>query len=72
MKLADVCTLPVNLAGLPAISVPCGLVRNLPIGLQLIGRAYDEATLFQVAAAYERATEWHASRPSLAAVASNT
>lgn len=72
MKLADVCTLPVNLAGLPAISVPCGLVRNLPIGLQLIGRAYDEATLFQVAAAYERATEWHASRPSLAAVASKT
>lgn len=67
MKLADVCTLPVNLAGLPAISVPCGLVRNLPIGLQLIGRAYDEETLIRAAYAFEQATEWHARRPSLAA-----
>lgn len=55
MYLSDVFTLPVNLAGLPGISVPCGLdSKNLPIGLQFIGRAFDEATLFQAAYAYEK------------------
>ena len=53
-------TRPGNLAGLPAISLPCGSTReNLPVGLQLIGRPMDEATLLRVAYAYEQATPWH-------------
>jgi aspartyl-tRNA(Asn)/glutamyl-tRNA(Gln) amidotransferase subunit A len=57
MYLSDVCTLPASLAGLPAISVPCGKTTSgLPIGLQLIGRARDEGTLFALAAAHERAS----------------
>jgi aspartyl-tRNA(Asn)/glutamyl-tRNA(Gln) amidotransferase subunit A len=56
MYLSDIYTLPVNLAGLPGISVPCGVdSKNLPIGLQLIGRGFDESTLLQMAHAYERA-----------------
>ncbi|MBV9471105.1 MAG: Asp-tRNA(Asn)/Glu-tRNA(Gln) amidotransferase subunit GatA [Abitibacteriaceae bacterium] len=62
MKLADVCTIPVNMAGLPAISLPCGFQNNLPIGLQLIGNLLDESTLFRAAHAYEQATEWHKQR----------
>jgi aspartyl-tRNA(Asn)/glutamyl-tRNA(Gln) amidotransferase subunit A len=55
MYLSDVFTLPVNLAGLPGISLPCGVdSSNLPIGLQLIGRPFEELTLFQVAHAYEK------------------
>ena len=65
MYLEDAFTIPVNLAGLPAMSVPCGFSSNgLPIGLQLIGKAWDEATLFQVASAYEGATEWHKKLPT--------
>jgi aspartyl-tRNA(Asn)/glutamyl-tRNA(Gln) amidotransferase subunit A len=57
---------PANLTGHPAISVPCGFTRDgLPIGLQLIGRAFDEATLLRIAFAYERAHEWGARRPRL-------
>ena len=70
MYLADLFTIPPNLAGLPALSVPCGFVepegKKLPVGLQLIGRALDEATLLQVAHAYEQATPWHKQRPSFA------
>jgi aspartyl-tRNA(Asn)/glutamyl-tRNA(Gln) amidotransferase subunit A len=63
MYLADVYTIPVNLAGLPGISLPCGFARGLPVGMQLIGRPFDEATIFRAAQAYERATEWHTRRP---------
>lgn len=60
MYLNDLFTIPVNLAGLPGLSVPCGFSNNgLPIGLQLIGKPWDEATLLQVASAYEGATSWH-------------
>jgi aspartyl-tRNA(Asn)/glutamyl-tRNA(Gln) amidotransferase subunit A len=59
---------PLNLAGLPAISVPCGFDGvGLPIGLQIAGRAWDEATVLRTARAYERATEWHEWRPPMAA-----
>ena len=54
MYLNDACTLPVNIAGLPGISVPCGLSEGKPVGLQVIGRAFDEATVLRVADAYER------------------
>jgi aspartyl-tRNA(Asn)/glutamyl-tRNA(Gln) amidotransferase subunit A len=64
MYLADVFTVTAPLAGLPAISVPCGFTGSqLPIGLQLVGRAWEEATLFQLAGAYERATPWSGMHP---------
>ena len=59
MYLADVFTVSANLAGLPALSVPCGFTAGrLPIGLQLTGRRFDESTLLRIADAYERDTEW--------------
>lgn len=65
MYLADIYTLAVNLAGLPGMSVPCGLTDNLPVGLQLIAPAFEEAALLRVAYAYEQATEWHTRQPPL-------
>jgi aspartyl-tRNA(Asn)/glutamyl-tRNA(Gln) amidotransferase subunit A len=64
MYLNDVCTIPVNIAGLPGISVPCGFATadggaRLPIGVQVIAKPFDEASMFRVAHAYEQATEWH-------------
>jgi aspartyl-tRNA(Asn)/glutamyl-tRNA(Gln) amidotransferase subunit A len=58
-------TRPSNLTGLPAISLPCGFVSGLPVGLQLIGHAFGEETLLYAAAAYEVATEWHRERPPI-------
>ena len=81
MYLADIFTVSANLAGLPAISIPCGFTRKpatpklgehtsseggLPIGLQLTGRRFDEATLLRVADAYERDTEWSKQSPPIA------
>ncbi len=63
MYLSDVYTVPLNLAGVPGISVPCGAVGGLPVGLQVIGRAFDEQTIFNVAHAFEQATPFHAHRP---------
>ena len=63
MYLSDVFTIPVNLAGLPGLSVPCGFEQGLPIGLQLIGRPWEEETLFNAALALETATEWHRQQP---------
>lgn len=65
MKLADVCTIPINMAGVPAISLPCGFQDGLPIGLQLIGNLLDESTVLRAAHAYEKATEWHKQRASI-------
>jgi len=66
MYLNDACTLPVNIAGLPGISVPCGLSDGLPVGLQVIGRAFDEATVLRVADAYQRAAGFADLRPPTA------
>jgi len=66
MYLNDACTLPVNIAGLPGISVPCGLSDGLPVGLQVIGRAFDEPTVLRVADAYERAAGFADLRPPTA------
>ena len=65
MYLSDVCTVPASVAGLPAISVPCGLSDGLPVGLQLIGPPMGEETLLRTAHAYEQATPWHKLRPGL-------
>jgi aspartyl-tRNA(Asn)/glutamyl-tRNA(Gln) amidotransferase subunit A len=66
MYLSDIFTISVNLAGVPGISIPCGFTSaNLPIGLQLIGKHFDEETLLKVAYAYEQATGWHKRKPSL-------
>ena len=59
MYLSDVCTLPINIAGVPAISIPAGFAEGLPIGMQIIGRPFGEETILRVAYAYEQATEWH-------------
>jgi len=68
MYLNDVFTIPTNLAGLPGVSIPGGFTQTgLPIGLQLIGRAFDEATLLRAAHAYQQATSWHKRRPPLEA-----
>jgi len=63
MYLNDIFTLPVNISGLPGISLPCGLSEGLPVGLQVIANSYQERTMFRVAAAYERATPHHLERP---------
>jgi len=66
MYLSDIFTISVNLAGMPAISIPCGFTRNnLPIGLQIIGKHFDEESILKIAYAYEQSTEWHKRRPSL-------
>ena len=66
MYLSDIFTISVNLAGLPAIALPCGFSKSgLPIGLQLIGRAFEEETVLRAAHAYEQATEWHLKKPSI-------
>src|SRR5215510_7820626 len=70
MYLADIFTIAANLAGICGISVPCGFAEvdghRLPIGLQLLGKALDEARILQIAHAYEQSTDWHKSRPPIA------
>jgi aspartyl-tRNA(Asn)/glutamyl-tRNA(Gln) amidotransferase subunit A len=65
MYMNDILTIPVNLAGVPAISVPCGFSDGLPIGLQIIGKHFDESTIYKVAHAFEQATEHHKEKPKL-------
>ncbi|MCL4425253.1 MAG: Asp-tRNA(Asn)/Glu-tRNA(Gln) amidotransferase subunit GatA [Firmicutes bacterium] len=65
MYMSDVCTVPVNLAGVPAISVPGGFDQGLPIGLQFIGRPFAEGDLYRVAYALEQTTDYHKQRPPL-------
>ena len=64
MYLSDIYTIAVNLAGLPGMSVPCGFVGGLPVGLQLIGNYFTEAQLLNVAHRYQQATDWHQRRPA--------
>ena len=63
MYLADILTIPVNLAGLPGISIPAGFVEGLPVGLQLIGPKYSESTIYQAASAFEATTDYHKQQP---------
>jgi aspartyl-tRNA(Asn)/glutamyl-tRNA(Gln) amidotransferase subunit A len=65
MYLSDVCTLPVNIAGVPAISIPAGFANGLPIGMQIISKPFNEETLFKVAYAFQKTTDWHRRKPVL-------
>lgn len=65
MYANDILTINVNLAGVPAISVPCGFANGLPLGLQIIGKHFDESTVYRVAHAYEQATDFHKQKPEL-------
>jgi aspartyl-tRNA(Asn)/glutamyl-tRNA(Gln) amidotransferase subunit A len=66
MYLSDIFTISVNLAGIPGLSLPCGFDdAGMPIGMQIIGRHFDEARMLKVAHAYESATEWHKKKPEL-------
>ena len=63
MYLSDVCTVPANIAGLPGISVPAGFSENMPVGLQILGPQFGDATILRIAHAYEQATNWRFSHP---------
>jgi aspartyl-tRNA(Asn)/glutamyl-tRNA(Gln) amidotransferase subunit A len=65
MYLADVFTIPANMAGIPGISIPCGLSEGLPVGFQMLGKAFDEHTLLGVAHAYEQSAGWSDRHPEL-------
>ena len=65
MYLSDVCTLPVNIAGIPAISIPAGFSDGLPVGMQIMGQPFGEETILKIAFAYEQATAWHNRKPEL-------
>jgi len=66
MYLSDICTIPCNLAGIPGISVPCGLSSgDLPIGVQFYANLFQDQTLIRAAAAYLKATNWHKKIPAL-------
>ncbi len=65
MYLSDIYTITINLAGVPAVSIPCGFIENLPVGMQLIGKQFGEETIIQTAFAYEQATGWHKIRPKI-------
>lgn len=65
MNLSDTYTIGANLAGLPALSLPVGFSQGLPVGAQLIGRAFDEARLLQVAHQYQQHTDWHTQLPTM-------
>ena len=66
MYLSDIYTVSVNLAGIPAISIPCGFTKNnLPIGMQIIAKPFAEETIFKAAYTYEQSTDWHKERPKL-------
>ncbi|HLB11725.1 MAG TPA: Asp-tRNA(Asn)/Glu-tRNA(Gln) amidotransferase subunit GatA [Dehalococcoidia bacterium] len=65
MYLSDVCTIPVNIAGLPSMSLPGGFADGLPVGMQIIGKPFAEETVLRVGYAYQKATDWHTRRPAL-------
>ncbi|MEM3587348.1 MAG: amidase family protein, partial [Candidatus Jordarchaeaceae archaeon] len=65
MYMSDIDTVPINLAGVPSISIPCGFVNNLPVGMQIIGRFFDEETILRIAYTYEQNTPFHKKKPNL-------
>ncbi|MBU1000489.1 Asp-tRNA(Asn)/Glu-tRNA(Gln) amidotransferase subunit GatA [Patescibacteria group bacterium] len=65
MYLSDIYTISANLAGIPGLSVPCGFSENLPVGLQILGKQWDEETILRVGYAYEQSTNWHREKPKI-------
>ncbi len=65
MYMSDILTIPVNLAGVPGMSIPCGFAAGLPVGLQIIGKHFDEATMYKAAYAFEQATDFHQQKPTI-------
>jgi len=66
MYLSDIFTISANLAGIPGVSIPCGFTKNnLPVGLQILGKPFDEETILKVAYNYEQNTDWHKRKPAL-------
>jgi aspartyl-tRNA(Asn)/glutamyl-tRNA(Gln) amidotransferase subunit A len=65
MYLSDVCTLPINIAGIPAISIPAGFSNNLPVGMQIMAKPFNEEMILRIAFAYEQATDWHMRKPNI-------
>lgn len=65
LYMNDILTVPVNMAGLPGMSIPCGFKEGLPIGMQIIGKAFDEGTMLKAAYAFEQTTEYHKVKPAL-------
>jgi aspartyl-tRNA(Asn)/glutamyl-tRNA(Gln) amidotransferase subunit A len=65
MYLSDVCTLPINIAGVPAISIPAGFANGLPVGMQIIGKPFSEPTIFKISYAYQQVTDWHKRKPAV-------
>jgi len=65
MYLSDVCTLPINIAGLPAVSIPAGFADGLPVGMQIIGKPFSEETILKIAHAFQQATDWHKRKPEI-------
>src|SRR5262245_3159851 len=65
MYLADVFTIPANMAGIPGIAIPCGFADGLPVSLQVLGKSFDEETVLRVAHSYEQAAGWYKLRPNL-------
>jgi len=65
MYLSDVCTLPINIAGLPAVSIPAGFADGLPVGMQIIGKPFAEETILKIAHAFQQATDWHKRKPEI-------
>ena len=65
MYLAEIYTVSANLAGIPGLSVPCGFSNGLPVGLQILGKYFDEETILRVGYSYEQATNWRKEKPSL-------
>jgi aspartyl-tRNA(Asn)/glutamyl-tRNA(Gln) amidotransferase subunit A len=65
LYMNDILTVPVNMAGLPGMSIPCGFADGMPIGLQLIGKPFAESTIIKAAYAFEQATSFHLAKPAL-------
>jgi aspartyl-tRNA(Asn)/glutamyl-tRNA(Gln) amidotransferase subunit A len=65
MYLSDICTIPINLAGIPGMSIPCGFSNGLPIGLQILGKPFGEDTMIRVAYSIEQNNDYHTARPGL-------
>jgi aspartyl-tRNA(Asn)/glutamyl-tRNA(Gln) amidotransferase subunit A len=65
MYLSDICTISLNLAGIPGMSIPCGFVEGMPVGLQLMGKHFDEGTLLRAAYTFEQNSDYHRAFPVL-------